>query len=101
MKQYLFIVISLLASNITYAAEPPNIAEPDVTTLAQTYITSHDSNGDGRISIDEYQDWAAIQQRMPKLAAMALKWFDETDTNHDGYLSQQEVQADFKNLANR
>ena len=78
---------SLTASAQTTVAVPP--AKPPSKGEAQALqlFNMLDANGDGRISRAEAD--VAIRL-MPSLADL----FERTDTNHDGYLTQDEIRAE-------
>ncbi len=90
MKGIFFAVLLLCAGA---AAAIDHDAALDAS-VAVEYIRTHDRNGDGKVSMDEYQDWGAVRAHAPHLEAGARAGFFEKDANRDGYLDKDEIKAD-------
>ncbi|MGH8081455.1 MAG: hypothetical protein ACREP7_12850 [Lysobacter sp.] len=58
----------------------PAVCVAQVVTSTGDYLARMDSDGDGKISLSEYQDWLSYA-------------FDAMDANHDGVLDAQEQPA--------
>jgi Ca2+-binding EF-hand superfamily protein len=93
------------------------LAAPAQVTRSSDYLAKMDTDGDGRVSLREYQDWlsyafdgmdrnhdgvlSADEQPGGKgkpitraaYRAQLAERFRKQDTNHDGYLSAKELAA--------